>query len=72
MLLPTRAYSNPAGFAYCPFAIALPIERVEAILHGMVEAFVFIGRFPRGDLRFARATFVESRRLPMKEGGNPP
>lgn len=47
VLMPTWAYSNPAGFAYCPFAVALPTERVEAILHGMVEAFAFFGCVPR-------------------------
>ena len=33
VLLATWAYSN------CPFAIALPTERTEAISHGLVEAF---------------------------------
>lgn len=37
VLLVTWAYS------YCPFAIALPSERTEAILHGLVEAFAFFG-----------------------------
>lgn len=41
VLLATWAYSN------CPFAIALPTERTEAILHGMVEAFAFFGCVPR-------------------------
>jgi len=41
VLLVTWAYS------YCPFAIALPTERTEAILHGMVEAFCFFGCVPR-------------------------
>ncbi len=41
VLLVTWAYS------YCPFAIALPTERTEAILHGMVEAFEFFGCVPR-------------------------
>jgi transposase len=41
VLLVTWAYS------YCPFAIALPTERTEAILHGMVEAFAFFGCVPR-------------------------
>ena len=40
-LLMTWAYS------YCPFAIALPTERTEAILHGLVEAFTFFGSVPR-------------------------
>lgn len=33
--------------SYCPFAIALPTERTEAILHGMAEAFAFFGCVPR-------------------------
>lgn len=41
VLLATWAYS------YGPFAIALPTERVEAILAGMVEAFEFFGCVPR-------------------------
>jgi transposase len=41
VLLVTWAYS------YCPFAIALPTERTEAILHGLVEAFAFFGSVPR-------------------------
>lgn len=41
VLLPTWAYS------YCPFAIALPTERTEAILAGMVEAFAFFECVPR-------------------------
>jgi|SRR5580692_1630191 transposase len=41
VLMMTWAYSN------CPFAIALPTERTEAILHGMVEAFAFFGCVPR-------------------------
>lgn len=40
VLLPTWAYS------YCPFAIALPTERTEAILAGMVEAFAFFDCVP--------------------------
>jgi transposase len=40
-LLMTWAYS------YCPFAIALPTERIEAILHGLVEAFAFFESVPR-------------------------
>lgn len=40
VLLLTWAYS------YCPFAIALPTERVEAILHGMVCGFEFFGCVP--------------------------
>jgi transposase len=41
VLLVTWSYSN------CPFAIALPTERTEAILHGLVEAFTFFGCVPR-------------------------
>ena len=41
VLVVTWAYSN------CPFAIALPSERTEAILHGLVEAFHFFGCVPR-------------------------
>ncbi len=33
--------------SYRPFAIALPTQRVEAILHGMAEAFKFFGCVPR-------------------------
>ncbi|MDY3559190.1 hypothetical protein R5W23_006407 [Gemmata sp. JC673] len=31
----------------CPFALALPTERTEAVLHGLVEAFAFFGCVPR-------------------------
>jgi transposase len=41
VLITTWAYSN------CPFALALPTERTEAILHGLVEAFTFFGCVPR-------------------------
>jgi transposase len=41
VLLVTWSYSN------CPFAIALPTERTEAVLHGLVEAFAFFGCVPR-------------------------
>jgi transposase len=41
VLVATWSYSN------CPFAIALPTERTEAILHGLVEAFNFFGCVPR-------------------------
>ncbi len=41
VLLVTWSYSN------CPFAIALPTERTEALLYGLVEAFVFFGCVPR-------------------------
>jgi transposase len=40
VLVAAWAYSN------CPFAIALPTERTEAILCGMVEAFSFFGCVP--------------------------
>jgi transposase len=33
--------------SYCPFAMALPTQRTEAILHGMVQAFEFFGCVPR-------------------------
>jgi len=41
VLVTTWSYSN------CPFALALPTERTEAILHGLVEAFAFFGCVPR-------------------------
>jgi transposase len=41
VLIVTWSYSN------CPFAIALPTERTEAILHGLAEAFAFFGCVPR-------------------------
>jgi transposase len=41
VLLATWSYSN------CPYVIALPTERLEAVLHGMVEAFAFFGCVPR-------------------------
>jgi len=41
VLLVTWAHS------YRPFAIALPTERVEAILHGLAKAFEFFGVVPR-------------------------
>ena len=40
VLMPTWSYSN------CPFAIALPTERTEAILAGMVAAFEFFACVP--------------------------
>jgi transposase len=40
VLIVTWSYSN------APFAIALPTERTEAILHGLVEAFTFFGCVP--------------------------
>jgi transposase len=41
VLVTTWSYSN------CPFAVALPTERTEAVLHGLVEAFNFFGCVPR-------------------------
>jgi transposase len=41
VLVMTWSYSN------CPFALAMPTERTEAILHGLVEAFAFFGCVPR-------------------------
>ena len=40
-LVTTWAYSNP------PFVVALPFERTEAILAGMVAAFEFFGCIPK-------------------------
>ena len=41
VLVMTWSYSN------APFALALPTERTEAILHGMTEGFAFFGGVPR-------------------------
>jgi transposase len=41
VLIVTWAYSN------APFALALPTERTEAILHGLAQAFAFFGCVPR-------------------------
>jgi transposase len=41
VLVVTWSYSN------CPFALALPTERTEAVLHGLVEALTFFGCVPR-------------------------
>jgi len=41
VFLAVWAYSN------CPFAVAMPTERTEAILGGMVSAFDFFGCIPR-------------------------
>jgi len=41
VLVVTWSYSN------CPFAVAVPTERTEAVLHGLVEAFAFFGCVPR-------------------------
>jgi transposase len=41
VLLVTWSYSN------APFALAVPTERTEAILHGLAEAFAFFGCVPR-------------------------
>lgn len=40
VLVMTWSYSN------APFALALPTERTEAVLHGMTEAFAFFGCVP--------------------------
>jgi transposase len=40
VLLVTWSYSN------CPFALALPTERTEAVLQGLTEAFAFFGCVP--------------------------
>jgi transposase len=40
VFLAVWSYSNG------PFAVAMPTERVEAILYGMVEAFAFFDRVP--------------------------
>lgn len=41
VLIVTWSYSN------APFALALPTERTEAVLHGLVEAFAFFGCVPK-------------------------
>lgn len=41
VLVVTWSYSN------APFAVALPTERTEAVLHGLVEAFAAFGCVPR-------------------------
>jgi transposase len=35
------------AYSYCPFAVALPTERIEAVLHGLVEAWQFFNAVPR-------------------------
>jgi transposase len=35
------------AWSYCPFAIALPTQRTEAVLHGLVQAFNFFECVPR-------------------------
>lgn len=35
------------AYSYCPFVIALPSERTEAILHGLVQAFEFFACVPK-------------------------
>jgi transposase-like protein len=47
-LVAAWAYSN------APFVLALPFERTEAILEGMVAAFEFFGAVPREDNRHGR------------------
>ncbi len=44
-LVPVRV--RPWSDSNAPFALALPTERTEAILHGMVEAFTVFGGVPR-------------------------
>jgi transposase len=41
VLIVTWSYSN------APFALALPTERAEAVLHGLAEAFAFFGSVPK-------------------------
>ena len=41
VLVLTWSYSN------APFAVALPTERTEAVLHGMAEGFAFFGGVPK-------------------------
>ena len=41
VLIVTWSYSN------APFAIALPTERTEAVLHGLCEAFAFFAAVPK-------------------------
>jgi transposase len=41
VLIVTWSYSN------APFAVALPTERAEAVLHGLCEAFAFFGAVPK-------------------------
>ena len=41
VLIVTRSYSN------APFAMALPTERTEAVVHGFCEAFDFFGCVPK-------------------------
>ena len=41
VLIVTWSYSN------APFALALPTERAEAVLHGLCEAFAFFGAVPK-------------------------
>lgn len=35
------------SYSHAPFAVALPTERTEAVLHGMCEAFAFFNAVPR-------------------------
>ena len=54
VLMPTWSYSN------CPFAIALPTERTEAILAGMVATFEFFACVPH-ELWWDNPTTVAAR-----------
>jgi transposase len=60
VLLVTWSYSN------APFALALPTERTEAILHGLVEAFTFFGCVPT-ELWWDNPTTVAVRILRGRE-----
>jgi transposase len=60
VLLVTWSYSN------CPFAVAVPTERTEAVLHGLVEAFAFFGCVPR-ELWWDNPTTVAVRVLRGRE-----
>jgi transposase len=62
VLLVTWSYSN------CPFAIAVPTERTEAILHGLAEAFAFFGVVPK-ELWWDNPTTVA---LTILRGTGPP
>jgi transposase len=50
------------AFSYRPFAIALPTERTEAILHGLVQPFEFFGCVPK-ELWWDNPTTVAARIL---------
>jgi hypothetical protein len=55
------------SYSNCPFALALPSERTEAILQGLVEAFTFFGCVPREvwwDNPKTMATYIFQGRQP--------